>query len=83
MTIKELVPGTQAVISDVRKVDPLTQRRMANLGMTEGEQVCLMRRLPFGGPCLCKVAGQCIGLRRSDAEKIDVSYLESDRQTVV
>ncbi|RYM05117.1 ferrous iron transport protein A [Sporolactobacillus sp. THM7-7] len=72
MLLTELEPGLSAKITDLSTVDSLVQRRLNDLGVLEGEFVCLKRLLPFGGPCLFEACGQCIGIRRHDASKISV-----------
>ncbi|MTT33080.1 ferrous iron transport protein A [Terrilactibacillus sp. BCM23-1] len=72
MILTELKKGEKATILNLSRTTKLVQRRLLDLGVTEGEEVCYKCALPFGGPCMLEVCGQCIGLRRNEAKEIQV-----------
>ncbi|MCP8970317.1 FeoA family protein [Ectobacillus ponti] len=72
MVLTELQKGKQARIMDLSHVSPSIQRRLLDLGVDEGTTVCIKGLLPFQGPCMIEVCGQCISLRRNDASCIKV-----------
>ncbi|MGM1045673.1 MAG: FeoA family protein [Bacillota bacterium] len=50
----------------------LVCRRLNDLGIVEGCQVCIKQRLPFGGPITLEADGQWIAIRRKEALEIVV-----------
>ncbi|WP_276674883.1 FeoA family protein [Caldibacillus debilis] len=72
MNLTELRPGDKGMIVDLSWVHPLTQKRLLDLGIWEGREVCYKCSLPLGGPCMLEACGQCIGIRRKDAKQIRV-----------
>lgn len=73
MLLSELANNETANIIDFSKVDTIIQKRLLQLGVKRNCQVCLVRKLPFGGPCMIQSGGQCISLRISEAQLIEVS----------
>jgi len=67
-----LKAGEKGKIIDVSQVSHLVQRRLLDLGITEGSEVCVKCVMPFGGPVMIESCGQCIGLRRKEAVQIEV-----------
>ncbi|TGA96176.1 ferrous iron transport protein A [Sporolactobacillus shoreae] len=70
MQLSELKPGTYAKISDLSQIDRVIRRRLMDLGITVGEKICYKSSMPFGGPCMFESCGECIGIRRSEADCI-------------
>lgn len=64
--------GDRGKIVNISKVGRLVQRRLLDLGITEGSEVCVKCYMPFGGPVMIESSGQCIGLRRNEAQLIEV-----------
>lgn len=64
--------GDKGKIVDVSNVGRLVQRRLLDLGITEGSEVCVKCVMPFGGPIMIVSCGQCVGLRRTEACLIEV-----------
>lgn len=50
----------------------LVCRRLNDLGIVEGCQICIKQRLPFGGPITLESNGQMIAIRRKEALQIVV-----------
>lgn len=64
--------GDKGKIINISKVGRLVQRRLLDLGITEGSEVCVKCVMPFGGPIMIESCGQCIGIRRNEACLIEV-----------
>lgn len=64
--------GEKGTIKDISKADYLVRRRLLDLGITEGSEICIKRILPFGGPVMVESGGQCVGIRRKEADRIEV-----------
>ncbi|WP_106769680.1 FeoA family protein [Paenibacillus faecalis] len=52
--------------------NPLVSRRLCDLGIVEGCQICIKQRLPFGGPITLEANGQKVAIRRKEAHQIEV-----------
>ncbi|MDN3018967.1 FeoA family protein [Neobacillus drentensis] len=72
MNLTDLKQGTKAIVSDISKINDLVQQRLIDMGLVEGVEVCLKRTMPFGGPVMVEVCGQCLSLRRREASCIGV-----------
>lgn len=70
-----LKEGEKAKILDTSRIDCLVRRRLLDLGITEGVEVCIKCFMPFGGPVMVESCGQCIGIRRKEAIQIEVERL--------
>ncbi|OLS33604.1 FeoA family protein [Bacillus sp. MRMR6] len=64
--------GQRGKIVNISNVGSLVQRRLLDLGITEGSEVCVKCVMPFGGPVMIESCGQCVGLRRKEARLIEV-----------
>ena len=72
---RALKAGDKGKIIDLSHVGHLVQRRLLDLGITEGSEVCVKCVMPFGGPIMIESCGQCVGLRRKEAVQIEVERL--------
>lgn len=70
-----LKAGDKGKIVDISHVGHLVQRRLLDLGISEGSEVCVKCVMPFGGPIMIESCGQCIGIRRKEAVQIEVEKL--------
>lgn len=70
MRLDRLKPGRTARITDMR-VEGSLGRRLAELGMTRGATVRLVRRAPLGDPIEYVVRGAHIAIRASDAARVE------------
>jgi ferrous iron transport protein A len=52
--------------------DPDVRERLAELGLTPGQTVRLLRRAPLGDPLEVLVRGYRLALRRDEAEAVEV-----------
>ncbi|WP_077247803.1 FeoA family protein [Bacillus sp. FJAT-27225] len=73
--LAQLKTGEKATIKNISMVDRLVQRRLLDLGITEGSEVCIKCILPFGGPIMIESCGQCIGIRRKEAKCIELERI--------
>lgn len=64
--------GEKGIIKDLSNVDRLVRRRLLDLGFSEGVEVMVKCAMPFGGPVMVESGGQCIGIRRKEAIRIEV-----------
>jgi len=62
-----LKTGEKAIIKDISGANALVRRRLLDLGITEGSQVCVKCIMPFGGPVMLESCGQCVGIRKNEA----------------
>lgn len=75
LIIDRLRPGEHALILAIDRggLDPLTARRLHELGFDEGVDVEVLHRAPFGGdPLAVRVGNMVVALRRSMAALIEV-----------
>ena len=67
--------GEKGKVINLSRVDRLVKRRLLDLGITEGSEVCIKGIMPFGGPMMLESYGQCVGLRRKEALQIEVERI--------
>ena len=70
-----LKSGGKGKIINLSQVGQLVQRRLLDLGITEGSEICVKCVMPFGGPVMIESCGQCVGIRRREAVQIEVVKL--------
>ncbi|MEH6905923.1 FeoA family protein [Neobacillus drentensis] len=70
-----LKAGGKGKIINLSQVGQLVQRRLLDLGITEGSEICVKCVMPFGGPVMIESCGQCVGIRRREAVQIEVVKL--------
>ena len=71
----ELKIGEKGKIIDLSQADQLVRRRLLDLGVTEGTEVCVKGIMPFGGPLMIESSGQSVGIRRREALRIEVERI--------
>lgn len=72
MNLSQVLPGAKAIITNAENAGEILFRRLIDFGVTEGSEIRLIKKLPFGGPLAFEFNGQLIGLRRKDARLIEV-----------
>jgi ferrous iron transport protein A len=75
LIIDRLRPGQKAQITSIDRagLDPLTARRLQELGFDEGVDVEVLHRAPLGGdPLAVRVGNMVVALRRAMAALIEV-----------
>lgn len=58
--------------------DHAVKRRLLDMGVTRGTRIYVRKVAPFGDPMELHVRGYELTLRKSEAEKVEVSVLEHD-----
>ena len=71
MTLDQLKPGHNAVITRIDNEGQLAQRLMS-LGLLEGTKVSLLRRALGGDPIEIDVMGYALSLRQAEAGQIEI-----------
>jgi ferrous iron transport protein A len=71
----QLKAGEKGIITNVSKADALVRRRLLDLGIMEGSEICIKCIMPFGGPYMLEFCGQCVGIRRKETYQIEVERL--------
>ena len=69
-----LLPGEYAVIDKV-DCEQLMERRLADIGFAKGSEIRCLFRSAGGDPAAYRICGTVVALRREDAEKIVVRYM--------
>lgn len=77
-TLDQLSRGKVGIIIRMEN-EVMRRKKLADLGLIQGVPVEMRGRSPFGNLLLLKVMGGLFSLARSDAAKIHVYVLPSDR----
>jgi ferrous iron transport protein A len=75
LTLDALEPGQKAVITSV-KAEGSGRKRIAEMGLSKGTGVEMIRRAPLNDPIEFRVRGYCISLRKSEACAIVIDKVE-------
>lgn len=68
-TLRDLRPGERAVVAALSG-EPLSKRRLADMGITPGVSVFMRKAAPFGDPLEISLRGYELTLRKSEAENV-------------
>ncbi len=71
MTLKDLKPGEEGVVSLIGEKGP-TRRRIMDMGVTPGVRVKVVKVAPLGDPIEVNVRGYELSLRKDDAALIEL-----------
>ncbi|KAE8762590.1 FeoA family protein [Georgenia thermotolerans] len=71
-TLADLAPGCRACVTDVVSASPAVARRLRDLGFLPGAVIEAVRRAPLGDPCVYRVCGYSLCLRREQARDVQV-----------
>jgi len=71
-TLADLTEGQSGHIRGISVSSPLGQR-LLDLGFTPGTEVTALRRAPLGDPTTFLIRGYRIGLRKQEADIVDLS----------
>lgn len=71
MTLNEVEIGQTVIVKRLHG-EGATRRRIMDMGITKGTQVCLKKVAPLGDPMEFTVRGYELSLRKADAETIEV-----------
>lgn len=88
-TLKNISPGSSAIISEVSNKSAPVKRRLIDMGLTPGTKITVKKVAPFGDPIQISLRGYELSLRKEDAAQIavldgDVEYKPktSNKKTV-
>lgn len=70
-TLKEVAVGQTVTVKKLSGAGPV-KRRIMDMGITKGVEVCVRKVAPLGDPVEVTVRGYELSLRRADAEMIEV-----------
>ena len=73
-TLSKLKPGERARIDKIAGTGPVA-RRIADMGVTKGSLVDVVRVAPLGDPIDVKIKGYHLSLRKEEAAGIAVTRL--------
>ncbi|SET92620.1 FeoA family protein [Paenibacillus sp. NFR01] len=72
-SLLRLQPGSAGSILRIEGMNPILQRRLADLGVSEGVMIRLKGKGPFLGPVTLECNGQLFAIRRKEASQIEVN----------
>lgn len=70
--LSDLKTGEKCVICNLDSVNGLVKRRLKDLGVTKGTEVCVKCIMPMGGPFMLETKGQSVAIRRKEVSLIEV-----------
>ena len=70
-TLKETKPGATVRVTKIEGGGPV-KRRIMEMGITKGVELCVRKVAPLGDPIEIAVRGYELSLRKADAELIQV-----------
>ena len=73
-TLKNVAVGKRAKVIKLRG-EGAVRRRIMDMGMTKGVEVCVRKVAPLGDPIQVTLRGYELSLRKSDADQIEVELI--------
>lgn len=73
-TLKNVAVGKRAKVIKLHGVGAV-RRRIMDMGMTKGVEVCVRKVAPLGDPIQVTLRGYELSLRKSDADQIEVELI--------
>ncbi len=70
-TLKQLQPGETARVKKLYG-EGAVKRRIMDMGITKGCQICVRKVAPLGDPIEVTVRGYELSLRKADAEMVEI-----------
>ncbi len=71
MTLKDLKPGQQGVVTSIGEKGPV-RKRIMDMGVTPGAAIKVIKVAPLGDPIEVNIRGYELSLRKSEASQIIV-----------
>lgn len=71
MTLNDIAIGSSCTVEKLND-DGEIRRRIMDMGITKGAEICVQKVAPLGDPIDITVRGYHLSLRRSDAQNIEV-----------
>lgn len=75
MPLSKLCVGQKARVLYLENDNPALRRRLIDMGITEGVEVCIKKVAPLGDPVDIYLRGYELCLRKKDLEKITVEVI--------
>lgn len=75
MLLSELKPGQKGIIKNI--VSGPLRPRLLEVGVTKGMEVEVLRRAPFADPVEYRIGDFFLGLRRKEADLVEVDDMEA------
>lgn len=69
MTLKDLKPGQEGIITSIGEKGPL-RRRIMDMGVTPGAKIRVVKVAPLGDPIEVNIRGYELSLRQEEAKQI-------------
>ncbi|MDF2484478.1 MAG: iron transporter FeoA [Herbinix sp.] len=69
MTLKDLKPGQEGVVTSIGEKGPV-RKRIMDMGVTPGATVRVIKVAPLGDPIEVNIRGYELSLRKSEADQI-------------
>ena len=73
-TLKNVAVGKRAKVIKLHG-EGAVRRRIMDMGMTKGVEVCVRKVAPLGDPIQVTLRGYALSLRKSDADQIEVELI--------
>ena len=73
-TLKNVAVGKRAKVIKLHG-EGAVRRRIMDMGMTKGVEVCVRKVAPLGDPIQITLRGYELSLRKSDADQIEVELI--------
>lgn len=70
LSVLSQVPAGRTVRVVENQCDRNLEKRLEDLGLIPGAEICCLHRSPSGSPAAYDIQGAAIALRKCDAEKI-------------
>ena len=70
-TLKEVACGETVTVTKLTGEGPV-KRRIMDMGITKGVEVCIRKVAPLGDPVEVNVRGYELSIRKADADMIEV-----------
>ncbi len=71
MTLKDLKPGQEGVVTSIGEKGPI-RKRIMDMGVTPGAMVKVIKVAPLGDPIEINIRGYELSLRKSEASQITI-----------
>ncbi len=71
MTLKDLKPGQEGVVTSIGEKGPV-RKRIMDMGVTPGAMIKVIKIAPLGDPIEVNIRGYELSLRKSEASQIIV-----------
>ena len=73
MTLDQLQPGNDAIITAVNCEEVSLRKHILDMGLTPGTEVTMMKAAPLGDPLELRLRGYELTLRKADAARVSLS----------